>query len=200
MQIRSLAPSLAGIALLLSACSGGTSYTDTAPTAAPARETVVASAPINVAVMPLSVKASNGFTADATLKQSLWRKLQVAVAQNPALNTAALPDSPEAKAVIEKTMAYAAGVLPAEEFKKVPAFQNVEKFLYGATSVTKAQTEKLVGMKVVKSVVYHADVFLRLVDSKTLQYQAAVGQGEASTPEAAIAAAIQKAVMQYALQ
>lgn len=188
--------------LILAGCSGETSYEEKSDPleGRSTAQTVTRTdgKPLNVAVMPLSIsvqadrmdKATVQKAKDPVFQKKLWSMLKSGVNASPAFNLVALPKSAEGDEIIKKTMSYAAGLLPASEFKKITSFKMPEKFLYGAVSVQAMVEEGVRNDK--KSFV--ASAFLRLVDGNTFTYTPIPGKGKAATLEAAVTSAINNAL------
>ncbi len=156
--------------------------------------------PVKVMVMPLSLTIDadraegpiRALAEDEVFLEDLWGILRFGVDSADHLEQVPMPEGAEADEIIQKTMHYFAGALPAEEFAKVKSFQLPERFLYGNVIVTTQVEEHLEGFRAVETVTYKADAHLRLVNGVTLTYTSVIGRGSGSRPEVAIRQAVSR--------
>ncbi|MBN2710965.1 MAG: hypothetical protein JXR97_00820 [Planctomycetes bacterium] len=163
--------------------------------------------PVKAMVMPVSItipddvakQASMDDEKEAELRQNTWEKLGTLVDKSDKFIKASAPDGAEADDVIKKTIAHAAGMLPAEEFKKITKFKLPERFIYGHISLTLQEDEELRGFKVIKHIKYFADAQIRLVNSANFTYQPSLATASDTDLSKAIEKAMTNALDKYRL-
>ncbi len=157
--------------------------------------------PANVMVMPITVlvpgEAGMDKEKQAEYRKEVWRTVEQLIDASDKFVRVAAPEGAEADEIVQKTMAHAAGMLSATEFKKVKSFKLPGRFVYGLVNVLVEEQEKLRGFRAQVTKVFHAEAQLRLVESKNFTYLTATASSKDKDMSAAVEAAISSAINKY---
>lgn len=159
--------------------------------------------PVKAMVMPISVTLPPEVKMSDEEKEEFrtkaWKIFGEAIDASGKFERVPAPDGAEADEIVKKTMAHAAGIVSAQEFKKIKEFKLPERFIYGHVSILVEEEESLQGLTVKKTIKYHVDAQVRLVESKNFTYQPSLATGKAADMKSALKDAVKNAVARYRL-